>query len=526
MDPITNPYVPYPVRIDAVTIENDEHDLKTFKLVFLDPEHEKAFEYTPGQFAELSVLGKGECPIGIASSPTEEGYLLFTVKKTGVVSGELHSLAEGKLIGVRGPLGKPYPIDRMKGKNVVIVGGGFAFTTLRALTQYMIADGNRSEFGEITVIYGARSPGELLYKEELKAWEARDDLKTIITVDKGDDAWKGREGFVPTVLEEVAPSSKDALMAVFAKQKPDGFIPHMMVPTEEGDSEITQPPVLAWAVWETFEKSGDIEFLRAALPHLLGYLEWDVANRRPSDDTWLFAWRDGNESGMDNSPRFDAGQPFYAVDFSAFMAHECEHVAHIADALGDGELAAHWRGVRAKIAHDINAVLWQEDAGLYFGAGLDRASLGIKTEAAFAPLLAGVADEAQAGRMAQHLGAAEEFARPFPVPSTAADEPTYGDDMWRGPVWINYNYMIVRGLERSGQHGLAQEIKQKTLHEIVRWYHELGSIFEFYDAEGTVPPPKLDRKGYKHDHRRMACIADYNWSAACFVDLVMASASR
>ncbi|GAG26463.1 unnamed protein product, partial [marine sediment metagenome] len=86
--------------------------------------------------------------------------------------------------------------------------------TLRALTQYMIADGNRSEFGEITVIYGARSPGELLYKEELKAWEARDDLKTIITVDKGDDAWKGREGFVPTVLEEVAPSSKDALMAV------------------------------------------------------------------------------------------------------------------------------------------------------------------------------------------------------------------------------------------------------------------------------------------------------------------------
>jgi len=214
MDPITNPYVPYPVRIDAVTIENDERDLKTFKLVFLDPEHAKAFEYIPGQFAELSVLGKGECPIGIASSPTEEGYLLFTVKKTGVVSGELHSLAEGKLIGVRGPLGKPYPIDRMKGKNVVIVGGGFAFTTLRALTQYMIADGNRSEFGEITVIYGARSPGELLYKEKLRAWEARDDLKTIITVDKGDDAWKGREGFVPTVLEEVAPSSKDALMAV------------------------------------------------------------------------------------------------------------------------------------------------------------------------------------------------------------------------------------------------------------------------------------------------------------------------
>jgi len=214
MDPTTNPYMPYPVRIDQITIENEERDLKTFKFVFLDPEHEKAFNYVPGQFAELSVLGKGECPIGIASSPTEEGYLLFTVKKTGVVTGELHNLTEGCVIGVRGPLGKSYPLDRMKGKNVVIVGGGFAFTTLRALTKYMTNDGNRSDYGEITVIYGARSPGELLYKEELKEWEARDDLKTTITVDKGDENWTGREGFVPTVLEEVAPSSKDALMVV------------------------------------------------------------------------------------------------------------------------------------------------------------------------------------------------------------------------------------------------------------------------------------------------------------------------
>jgi len=214
MNQTANPYTPYPVQIDQITIENEARDLKTFKVVFLDPEHTKAFHHMPGQFAELSMFGKGESPIGIASSPTEEGFLLFTVKKTGVVTGELHNVTEGKVIGVRGPLGKSFPIDRMKGKNVVIVGGGFAFTTLRALTKYMIDDGNRDDFGEITVIYGARNPGELLYKEELKEWEARDDLKTYITVDKGDENWKGREGFVPTVLEEVAPSSKDALIAV------------------------------------------------------------------------------------------------------------------------------------------------------------------------------------------------------------------------------------------------------------------------------------------------------------------------
>jgi len=214
MNQTTNPYMPYPVRIDRITIENEARDLKTFKVVFLDPEHTKAFHHMPGQFAELSMFGKGECPIGIASSPTEEGFLLFTVKKTGVVTRELHNLTEGRVIGVRAPLGKSYPIDRMKGKNVVIVGGGFAFTTLRALTKYMIEAGNRADYGEITVIYGARSPGELLYKEELNEWEARDDLKTYITVDKGDENWKGREGFVPAVLEEVAPSSKDALIAV------------------------------------------------------------------------------------------------------------------------------------------------------------------------------------------------------------------------------------------------------------------------------------------------------------------------
>jgi len=214
MSPRINPYLPYPMRVDQITIENDERDLKTFKVVFLDPEHEKAFDYVPGQFAELSVLGVGECPIGIASSPTEQGYLLFTVKKTGVVTGELHNAKEGRVIGIRGPLGRPYPLERMKGKDVVIVGGGFAFTTLRALTRYLLDKAHREDYGKLTVVYGARNPGELLYKEELREWEAREDLETAITVDKGDADWKGREGFVPAVLEEVAPNSENALLVV------------------------------------------------------------------------------------------------------------------------------------------------------------------------------------------------------------------------------------------------------------------------------------------------------------------------
>jgi len=209
-----NPYLPYPVEIQKVTVENADRDIKTFKLAFLNKEHEEAFQYLPGQFAELSIFGKGESPIGIASSPTEEGYLLFTVKRMGVVTSDLHNSEEGRIIGVRGPLGKSYPLDQIEGKNVLIVGGGFAFTTLRSAIRYLLAPENRGRINNLTCIYGARSPGELIYKEELKEWEERDDIEMYVTVDKGDESWTGREGFVPTVLKEVAPSSESAICLV------------------------------------------------------------------------------------------------------------------------------------------------------------------------------------------------------------------------------------------------------------------------------------------------------------------------
>ena len=210
-----NPYLPYPVRIESITVETEDGNLKTFKLVFLNPEDEKRFTYKAGQFAELSVAGKGEIPIGIASSPTERGYLLFTVNKVGVVTTALHQMSPGDIMGVRGPLGNWYPWEILEGRNVVIVGGGFAFTTLRSSIVSMLHLDNRKRFGDITVIYGARSPGMLLYKEELMAWERRDDIKMHITVDATKDpSWKYHVGFVPTVTKDTAPSSDNAYALV------------------------------------------------------------------------------------------------------------------------------------------------------------------------------------------------------------------------------------------------------------------------------------------------------------------------
>jgi sulfhydrogenase subunit gamma (sulfur reductase) len=209
-----NPYLPYPVRIEETVIETEDRNIKSFKLVFLNEEDRKAFDYTPGQFAQLSVTGKGEIPIGIASSPTEGDHLLFTVNKMGVVTTALHNLPEGSIMGVRGPLGNSYPFDKMKGKDVTIIGGGYAFTTLRATIVYMLDEKNRADFGKITLIYGARTPGMLLYKDTLEEWSHRDDISYNVTVDREAPGWNGIVGFVPAVTEKVAPSSENAIAVI------------------------------------------------------------------------------------------------------------------------------------------------------------------------------------------------------------------------------------------------------------------------------------------------------------------------
>ncbi len=209
-----NPYIPAQVNIDKIITEVDSKDIKTFRFCFTDAADKKAFSYLPGQFAELSIFGKGESPIGIASSPTDPDYIEFTVQKAGVVTSALHEMEEGSLMGVRGPLGNSWPLDYLKGKNIVLVGGGFAFTTLRSLINYMLDERNRMDFGSITVVYGARNPGMLLYRDELAAWEARDDIKMHVTVDKGDENWTGTEGFVPTVCKDVAPSADNAVTLI------------------------------------------------------------------------------------------------------------------------------------------------------------------------------------------------------------------------------------------------------------------------------------------------------------------------
>jgi len=209
-----NPYIPITMKLIKNLCETEDKLVNTFTLAFLNKEDEENFKYMPGQFAELSAYGHGEAPFGIATSPTEPGIIKFSVAKVGCVSNALHLMEEGTMVGVRGPMGNYYPMEKFKGKNLVIIGGGFAFTTLRSMAVYMLDEKHRADYCDITVIYGARNPGLLLYKEELAEWETNPNINLITTIDRPAEGWNKHVGFIPTIVGEVAPSAVNTYAVV------------------------------------------------------------------------------------------------------------------------------------------------------------------------------------------------------------------------------------------------------------------------------------------------------------------------
>ncbi|HIE12992.1 MAG TPA: heterodisulfide reductase subunit F [Desulfotomaculum sp.] len=213
-----NPYLPLPMRIEKITVETGDKSLKTFSLGFVREEDQRRFSFVPGQFAEVGIFGKGEAPFGIASSPMDTTRVEFTVYKVpgGTVTTALHEACVGYVVGMRGPYGNGFPLGAMQGCDILIIGGGFAFTTLRSLVNYMLHSDNRARFGRIQIIYGAREPGLLLYKEELAEWQQRNDLALTLTVDRCTpaDGWTGCVGVVPKVLQEARPPAANTYTVV------------------------------------------------------------------------------------------------------------------------------------------------------------------------------------------------------------------------------------------------------------------------------------------------------------------------
>ncbi len=236
-----NIYAPRLMRVIEVTPETS--DIQTCRLRFEGEAVAESFSFATGQFGLYSCFGEGESTFCIASSPTRTGYIECTFREVGRVTAGLARKNPGDLIGFRGPYGNSFPVEAMRGADVHIVGGGIGLAPLRSLIWYLLD--NRDVYGELNIVYGARSVGDLVYKTELEEWADRDDLSLTLTVDPGGETpdWRGRVGFVPPVMDELQLSRDNAWLVtcgppimirfVFESLRRAGWDPERVVTTLE-----------------------------------------------------------------------------------------------------------------------------------------------------------------------------------------------------------------------------------------------------------------------------------------------------
>ncbi len=207
-----NIYMPVLLRIAAMRDETP--DVRTLELEFLDPDVVAGFDFMPGQFGEFSVFGAGEATFCIASSPTRLPRIECSFKLVGKLTTALRDCEEGDLVGFRGPYGNWFPVERMQGRDIVFVGGGIGIAPVRSIIEYCLD--KREDFGRITILNGARSVEDLVYKRLTDEWAQHPDVTCVKTVDPGGErpGWDGQVGLIPPVLEDMAPSDQGALAIV------------------------------------------------------------------------------------------------------------------------------------------------------------------------------------------------------------------------------------------------------------------------------------------------------------------------
>lgn len=186
----------------VTNVRTDTPDVKTFRVVGQDGGI--CFDHMPGQCAMLTLPGVGEAMFSITSSPTNTEYKEFSIKRCGVLTEALHAIEEGQEIGIRGPYGKPFPVETaFKGQNLLFIAGGIGIAPLRSVINY-VRD-NRQNYGHVDVLYGSRSADDLVdYKEMCDEWMKEDDFNVYLTIDREQEGWDGHVGFVPSYLKELA----------------------------------------------------------------------------------------------------------------------------------------------------------------------------------------------------------------------------------------------------------------------------------------------------------------------------------
>ncbi len=202
--------MPHLARITEAREETP--DVRTLRLEFVEPDVSSSLTWRAGQFGHFSIFGAGESVFTITNPPTRRGYIECTFREVGKVTNALRSLSVGQMMGFRGPYGNHFPLDEWHGKDLLFVGGGIGMAALHAPLQYALD--SRADFGDILILNGARGVSDVVYKEEMKDWEAIDGVRVVQTVDPGGETeeWGGEVGLIPDVFGKLEPSPDGSIV--------------------------------------------------------------------------------------------------------------------------------------------------------------------------------------------------------------------------------------------------------------------------------------------------------------------------
>jgi sulfhydrogenase subunit gamma (sulfur reductase) len=203
----TNLFIPRAAIIENV--QNLTYDTRLYRLRFKNKSKGNSSaenDYRPGQFVQVSVLGAGEAPISICSSPSQKGCFELCVRDVGLVTRALASLKKGDELGIRGPYGNSFPIEELHGRDFIFIAGGIGLAPLRSAINYVVD--NKNDYGRVTILYGARTKEDIVFASELDKWSRQDKLDVFTTIDHPQDGWTGNVGVVTTLIDKIKNQSK------------------------------------------------------------------------------------------------------------------------------------------------------------------------------------------------------------------------------------------------------------------------------------------------------------------------------
>ncbi len=305
----------------------------------------------------------------------------------------------------------------------------------------------------------------------------------------------------------------DQFRVLFDHQRPDGMVPDCVF--DEGlverlgypvDASVTKPPVAGWCLWRVYEATQDADFVDEMYEPLSRWHRWWL-ERGDRDGDGVYQYDHPFSSGLDDSPLWDHGMPVASPDLNTYLCLQAESLGRMAELLGYPEEAAAWRAQADRLAEDLVRCLYDPAAGVFWAHRVTEVGpqrLPVLAVVSLLPLLTGRLPEAVAEALVARLRDPGSFWTPYPVPTVARGDPAYDPDrMWRGPVWVNMNYLLVDGLLRCGQRDCARELCDRTL-QLVAGHPD---IREYYNPETGQPGSR-------------AAVA-FGWSAALFIDLAV-----